>query len=75
MEMLECGRSMIYQLCKSGELASIIHAGKRRIYIDSSLPVMGSRPDTYCPCQRPSFRLYIVPLPASRFLLLRAIVA
>ncbi len=35
MEMLECGRSMIYQLCKSGELASIIHAGKRRIYIDS----------------------------------------
>ena len=35
IEMLECGRSMIYQLCKSGELASIIHAGKRRIYIDS----------------------------------------
>lgn len=35
MEMLECGRTMIYQLCKSGELASVIHAGKRRIYIDS----------------------------------------
>ena len=35
MEMLECSRCKICELCKSGELVSIIHAGKRRIYIDS----------------------------------------
>ena len=35
MEMLQCSRGIICELCKSGELVSIIHAGKRRIYIDS----------------------------------------
>lgn len=35
MDMLECSRGKICELCKSGELVSIIHAGKRRIYIDS----------------------------------------
>ena len=35
MEMLACSRGKICELCKSGELVSIIHAGKRRIYIDS----------------------------------------
>lgn len=35
MEMLECGRTKIYELCKTGELVSIVHAGKRRIYVDS----------------------------------------
>lgn len=34
-EMLDCGKNTILELCKKGELASIIHAGKRRIYIQS----------------------------------------
>lgn len=34
-EMLDCGKNTILNLCKAGELASTIHAGRRRIYIDS----------------------------------------
>ncbi len=33
--MLDCGKNTILNLCKAGELASTIHAGRRRIYIDS----------------------------------------
>ena len=35
MELLDCGRCKIYELCKSGELVSTTHAGKKRIYIYS----------------------------------------
>lgn len=34
-EMLDCGKNTVHNLCKAGELASVIHAGRRRIYIDS----------------------------------------
>ena len=34
-EMLCCSRVTVYHLCKAGELVSTIHAGRRRIYIDS----------------------------------------
>ena len=36
MEMLDCGRTNIYELGTTGELVSLVHAGKRRIDVDSS---------------------------------------
>ena len=34
-KMLECGKNKILELCENGELASTIHAGRRRIFTDS----------------------------------------
>lgn len=34
-EVLEMGRNKILELCEKGDLAYTIHAGRKRIYLDS----------------------------------------